>query len=560
MNALKSSLMKRASSGLARLQSLFPNFLSNSVAGPGAFVTARRDNKNTANWETSNGSADSDTLFDQATIRNQARDLDRNNPIAGGAINNAATNIIGEGLRARSRINYEYLGITYEQAQALQRKIDFFFHAWAMSMNADVTRTQNFYELQNLILRNYLVSGDVGVLRRYRKVPGAKLGTSLQIIESDRISNPIGIVSSTIRGGIETDEFGAMSAAWISKFHPGDSILSSLNMRPQDWTRVPAYDENGERLFLHIFRRTRPDQSRGISYLAPIIEPLKQLGRYTEAEITAAVVSACFSVFIKSEGDSGLNSSLTAGSLPGMVNYGQGHLTPPGTGITKLQSGMIADLAPGESIEIADPKRPNTAFDPFIQAVIRQIGMSLEQPYETLLKHYTSSFTAARAALNDLWKFIKERRAFAISHYCNPVREWVISECVMEGLIDLPGFFEDPFARQAWLNCVWSGPTMGHINPSVEADAEMKWVGMGAKSLGQTAMEQFGNDWEEVADDRERELQRYIKLPVLVNPNLVTQPIDPSKQAPGTTMPVPSDGNDPKNDPNSPENGGDNAS
>lgn len=545
--------------------------MRNAVAGPGAYASARSDNKNVVNWEVSNGSADSDTLFDGPKVRAQARDLERNSGIAGGAINNAATNIIGPGLRARSRINYEHLGIEYDKVAEIQRKIDFYFHSWACSTNADVTRTQNFYELQNLILRNYLISGDVGILRRYRKVGRSKLGTALQIIESDRISDPVGKIQANIRGGVETDEFGAMTHVHISKFHPGEVFTSLVGKGPQDWSRIPVYDENGDPMFLLVFQRKRPDQSRGISYLAPIIEPLKQMTRYTEAEITAAVISACFSVFITSEAGTGLNANL--GAIPGVdISYGAGHqpVIPTGTSFTKLQSGMIADLAPGEKIEIADPKRPNANFDPFVQAILRQIGMALEQPYETLLRHYTSSFTAARAALLDLWKFVKERRAFAISHFCAPVREWVISECVMEGLLDLKGYMDDPFARQAWLNCVWSGPTMGHLNPSVEADAEVKWIGMGAKGLEETAMEQFGNDWEDVADQRERELDRYIKLPMLPNPNLITQPIDPRIKTPETPQPLPADkdgnGSDDDNDDdsegvnNKKNNGGANAS
>ena len=92
----------------------------------------------------------------------------------------------------------------------------------------------------------------------------------------------------------------------------------------------------------------------------------------------------------------------------------------------------------------------------------------------------------------------------------------------------------------------------------MEADAELKWIGVGTKSLGQTAMEVWGNDWEEVADERERELDRYIKLPVLVNPNLVTQPIDPRIKSPEQPQPLPNDGNAP--DPsNIPDNGGEDA-
>lgn len=45
--------------------------------------------------------------------------------------------------------------------------------------------------------------------------------------------------------------------------------------------------------------RERAGQRRGVPMLAPVLEALKQLGHYTDAEITAAVLSAMFTVFVK---------------------------------------------------------------------------------------------------------------------------------------------------------------------------------------------------------------------------------------------------------------------
>ena len=52
---------------------------------------------------------------------------------------------------------------------------------------------------------------------------------------------------------------------------------------------------------LHLKDKTRPGQTRGVPYLAPVIELIKQLGRYTDAEVMAAVVSGMFTVFVHNE-------------------------------------------------------------------------------------------------------------------------------------------------------------------------------------------------------------------------------------------------------------------
>ena len=52
---------------------------------------------------------------------------------------------------------------------------------------------------------------------------------------------------------------------------------------------------------LVIFESERAEQYRGVPYLAPVIESLKQLTRYSEAEIMAAVINGFFTVFITTE-------------------------------------------------------------------------------------------------------------------------------------------------------------------------------------------------------------------------------------------------------------------
>ena len=89
---------------------------------------------------------------------------------------------------------------------------------------------------------------------------------------------------------------------------------------------------------IHLFKTLRPGQSRGVPYLAPVIEPLKQLGRYTEAEIMAAVISGMFTVFVKSEsGGAGLSPMEPTSEVGGSASDDD----------FKLASGAILNLARG---------------------------------------------------------------------------------------------------------------------------------------------------------------------------------------------------------------------
>lgn len=50
-------------------------------------------------------------------------------------------------------------------------------------------------------------------------------------------------------------------------------------------------DKTGSPNVLMIYETERAEQYRGVPYLAPVIEALKQLTRYSEAEMMAAVIN-----------------------------------------------------------------------------------------------------------------------------------------------------------------------------------------------------------------------------------------------------------------------------
>ena len=86
---------------------------------------------------------------------------DRGVPLATGALKTCRTNVVGAGLRLKSQIDYEALGMDEETARDLERKIEREFSLWADSPACDLERLDNFYELQQLAFLNWLMSGDV---------------------------------------------------------------------------------------------------------------------------------------------------------------------------------------------------------------------------------------------------------------------------------------------------------------------------------------------------------------------------------------------------------------
>jgi len=254
------------------------------------------------------------------------------------------------------------------------------------------------------------------------------------------------------------------------------------------WRRVPARTRDGRRIVLHIHGpRERPDLTRYAPMLAPVIESLKQRSRYSEAELMAAVISACFAIGLRSpEGDFGDGLASSGGQ------------TADGTDISISEPGTIVDLAEGEEINAFSPGRPNSEFGPFIDAVAREVGAGVGLPYEMLVQQFNSSYSASRAAMEVAWQGFRTDRRAHVSQFCQPIYEEVITEAVARGLLEAPGFFSDPLRRRAWLGATWMGPARPTLDPVKDANSDRLYLEMGATSLTRISAERFGQDYRTV--------------------------------------------------------------
>jgi lambda family phage portal protein len=463
--------------------------------------------------------ADADLNPDLPTLRARSRDLERNSPLARGAINTVTTRVVGTGLALQSALDAQYLGLTDEQAAEKKAEIEREFRAYCESAECDVTRTQDFYELQDLALRSTLASGDVFVNLPYVKRPGELYGLKVQMIEGDRVCNPDnGRDSVSLSAGIVRDSYGAPLSCHVMTRHPGSNVSGGT----RKWTEHRFFTPKGARAMLHLFDRRRPGQTRGEPFLAPVIEPLKQLDRYTEAEITAAVISGMFTVFWKTNGgeNSGLPNDPAAGSSASTGTNGDA---------IQMGAGAIVDIGQDDEVEFANPTRPNPAFDPFVQAILRQVGVALELPFEVLVKHFTSSYSAARAALLDAWQFFRKRRAWLAKRFCQPVFEVWMDEAVANGRIAAPGYFADPMVRRAYLMAEWVGDGPGSIDPLKEVQAAEKRLSLNISTLEKETMLHDGGDWR--ANMRQRSLEAKARKAYDLEPP--APPVAPGGAQPG---------------------------
>lgn len=480
--------------------------------------------KSMLGWLTSSKSVLEDIEYNIPKLRERSRDLYMGAPLATGALKTMRTNVVGSGLKLNAQIDADYLGLSREEADLWETHAEREFSLWSDSIHCDAQRMSNFYQLQGLAFLSQLMNGDAFCLLPIIPRPGMPYDLRIHIIEADRICNPQQIPNefdAKIVNGVEINQYGEVVAYHIADKHP-DSISGTVQNK---WVRIEKFGAvTGRPNILHLIEMERPEQRRGVPVLAPVIESMKQLARYSDAELMAAVVNAFYSVFITTE-TNGQESEFGSISDAEMIDE------EDETSI-ELGSGTVHFLGENEKIQEASPGRPNANFDGFVTSICRQIGTALEIPYEVLLKNFTSSYSASRGALLEAWKMFKMRRQWLADSFCQPIYEEFLTEAIAKGRIEAPGFFIDPMIRKAYCQAEWNGPSQGQLDPLKEVNAAEKRVQNGFTTRAQETVALGGGDFFRNHELRvvEEKLRREGGL--VTEGNAQVQPA-PAKEEPG---------------------------
>ncbi len=466
------------------------------------------------------GSPNEDINWNNSTLRQRGRMLYMSTPLATSAVNTNRTKVIGVGLTFKASIDRDVLGLTQEQAKEWERRTEAEFRLWASrKQNCDAIGMNNFDSLQQLALSAWLMSGDVFPLfKRYEPTPTCPYSLRIHLVEADRVSTPVEYRSSAgatgvtdgvnpntgnrIYDGVEVNASGMVVAYHIRNTYPWQ-----ITAEPTVWTRVEAY---GKRLglpnILHIMSSERPDQYRGVTYLAPVIEQLLQMRRYTESELMAALVQSFFTAWIVTKTDPSEipTNEVGGGGIAGIPTQNpEDGINIEGRGISddpnehELGPGTVIHLEDGEDVKFGSPNIPSTGFDLFVKTFCKLIGAGLGIPYDVLIKEYNSSYSSARAALLDAWEDFRMRRKWFVDGFCQPSYEVWLAEAVARGRIKAPGFFGDPLLRDAWSGARWIGPVQGSLDPLKEAKAAILQIQHALKTHEQVTRETGGGDWYE---------------------------------------------------------------
>ena len=473
-------------------------------------------------WVVNGGAAEDDIDEYGSTLRQRSRDLFDGGGLARSGPTTLTTSVVGWGIQPKPKIDGDFLGMSEELREETERNILREFKLWAENTFCDAERRKNFYELQQLAFLSMLVSGDVFALFGMKPNNRTPYQTTIRLLEADRISTPDSSGDSEIKNldgggriidGVEIDREGAVVKYHVASHHPlAGSITEQIT-----WQPIDAYGrDTGAPNILHIMVAERPEQRRGVPFVAAEIELLKQFDRYLKSELTANLVASMFSVFLESTEDDGISGLEDVVNADDKVTDDEYHY--------ELGPGVVLDLPFGKKVHEVNPTRNNSTFDKYVGAMETVIGSSMEIPKEVLVKKYESNYTAARAALLDFWRTVRVYRTRFNAAFNQPIYEAFLSEAVATGRIEAPGFFDDPAIRQAWCGCSWMGASMGHVDPLKEVNAAAMRIANNITTQEQEASEYNGNDWAANVRQRRRELEALQEFAALMQSGGETPP------------------------------------
>lgn len=395
------------------------------------------------------------------------------NPIASAAIETPTINTVGTGLKLQSKINYEYLGISEEEAITWQNKIENIFNMLAKSKHLDIMGQRDFKQLQEVAYRTMKVTGGTVVL-----FPVIEKDTNfkmkIKLLEAQHLCNKDDkLDSEKLAGGVELDRYGCVSKLHILKNHP-DGYTTN-----RKWAVVPV--SNGYRHnALHIYEQKRAGQRRGVPYISAVLDVFRKLNDYSEAELDAALLNARFAGFVWNENPPAFDPNEEEETEQKAMD---------------IKKGNLIQLEQGWKVSFADPSRPNANFGGYLEAEIKILCMGLNIPFELFMKHFTASYSASRGAIIEGKKYFYSQRHDLATMFCQPVFENIILQLVLDGTLNLPGFLTDPLARLAWLSSEWVGDAQEELDPLKAVKASVLKIENALSTGDREAKEMNGSDF-----------------------------------------------------------------
>jgi lambda family phage portal protein len=477
------------------------------------------------------GSVKDYNIIDYWTLRKKSMQLFTENMYAKGMIRRLLRNEIHTGLQLEANTISEITGLTDEQAIEWDEKSELDWMLWGDDRElCDWKKQRLFGELQHDARMTAIVSGDCLVVLHINQKTGLPI---VELIDGTNVQTPFmkkPRKGNRILHGVEVDKNDRHVAYWIN-------VKSENGIKSK---RIPVKGEkSGRKIAWMIYGcEKRLDKVRGEPLLALVLYALKELDRYSDTELRAAVINAIFPLFIKNGKGSLSSDSINKGAIRrGSKTVKDQDGTEREYKTADLLPGtVISELNEGEEPVSFSTARPNVNFKAFREAIIDAIAWSMEIPPEIARLLFQNNFSASRQANNEFnvylayifWKFGND--------FCQPIYNEFLVMSILTNQIQAPGFIDAYFSgnwkvENAWLNAEWTGLSRPSVDVLKDVKAAKEALALPITTYDQQSRKIFGMSFRAVLKKnvREKKLLEKAGITSSVDETAQGEPVDQEK-------------------------------
>ena len=359
----------------------------------------------------------------------------------GGVINRITKYVCGK-LHVQSATGVPEIDAAYDE----------YFHNWCGDERAedgttmcDLSGRHRFIKQVQMAFRGYMIDGDHGLLEVQPQLSPTG-GYCLQSIESDRIGSPNDSSTDEDKiGGIKID------------VNTGRILTYDIWQR----TRTGSYQNKQEveaESFIHVIDPERPDEYRGRTKLLGLLNDMRDIREWIEAEKIAGKVQAQWAAIIASKDPfNNVGPDAWTGK------------TAEGTPTMQADWGKIWKAGAGESISMLAPSaRPSGAFMSFIQFLMRKMATRLEISYGFMWDMSLLGGANVRIELESDQRMISHWQENILENrILNRVRQKVIAQGIAQRVLP---------PHPLWKKAMWHFGRQCTADTSYSMDADVQGV------------------------------------------------------------------------------------
>lgn len=446
----------------------------------------------TADWFTSNTSADAEIKTSLRKLRDRSRQLVRDNPYAKQAKRTTQINVIGSGIKMQSQV----MALRGKKRdERINTAIEIAWERWCKADHCDVAGRNSFHMMELLAAGALPESGEVLFRLVRQKFGKSRVPLALEVIESDLLDDEyngeVSAKGNEWRMGVEIDKWGRpVRYAFLTR-HPGDYWFAGADRRNEKHAFVAARD------VIHLFIPERPGQNRGVPWFASVMDDVHQLEGYEQAAVVRARAASALMGFISSP----------EGELEGDTVENEQRLA-------EFEAGVFKYLNPGESITVPNLSSPDAQFEMFVRSKIRRFASGFGASYETISRDFSeTNYSSSRLSLledREHWRTVQN---YLIENFHQRVFEEWLDAAVLSGELDLPDYElrHDRYDTPRWQARGWSW-----VDPLKEVQAYREAEAAGYMTKAQIVA-QLGGDLDDNLLQLQREQQLALELGVAVD-------------------------------------------